>query len=190
MLHLIAATPNPAPAVVAAPAAPWWGVPVVAGFFLIVGAVLGFYFNRLRDKREADREKYQRWDQNVLNHTSRVILLSERFIIEAHEHELSVKTMGAVGVAQMQAGQPVSPPPVPVPTLARFMGTYEEITSELTSLRLVATSSIRQEAQDVNDEVWQLMMTRGSGDIYKREMTVRGSVRSLEAAVRDHFGIG
>ena len=36
--------------------APWWGVPVVAGTFLIVGAVVGFLFNWLTDSRRAKRE--------------------------------------------------------------------------------------------------------------------------------------
>lgn len=171
------------------PSAPWWGVPVVAGCFLIVGAVLGFLFNRLQDKQRAEREKHQRWDQNVLDHTSRVVLLSERFITEAHDHDLSVNTMAAAGVAQMQAGQPIDPPPVPVPTLVRFMDTYDELTNELASLRLVATSSIRDVAQEVKDEVWQLMMARGLEEIYGREKTVRVAVRGLESAVRDHFGI-
>ncbi|WIE74487.1 hypothetical protein [Curtobacterium sp. MCSS17_007] len=173
----------------AAPTAPWWGVPVVAGCFLIVGAILGFLFNRLQDKHRAKREKLERWDQNVLDHTSRVVLLAERFIAEAHEHELSTRTMAEAGIAQMHAGQPVAPPPVPVPTLARFMDTYEEIASELTSLRLIATSSIRDVAQTVKDEVWQLMMTTEMADIYARERTVRTSVGSLETAVRSHFGI-
>ncbi|WIB34418.1 hypothetical protein [Curtobacterium sp. MCSS17_005] len=189
MLNLIAAMPSPVSEAVASPAAPWWGVPVVAGAFLIVGAILGFFFNRLQDKHRADREKLQRWDQNVLGHTSRVVLLAERFITEAHEHELSTRTLAEAGIAQMQAGKPIDSPPVPVPSLARFMDTYEEITSELTSLRLVATSSIRDDAQHVKEEVWQLMMTRGYEKIYQREKTVRKAVSSLESAVRDHFGI-
>ncbi|MDN4647246.1 hypothetical protein [Curtobacterium sp. PsM8] len=172
----------------ASPTAPWWGVPVVAGCFLIVGAVLGFFFNRLQDKHRADREKLQRWDQNVLDHTSRVVLLAERFISEAHDHERSERTMAEAGIAQMHAGQSVDPPPVPA-TLARFMDTYEEILSELTSLRLVATTNIRDEAQEVKDEVWQLMMVSTMEDIYAREKLVRGAVKSLEAAVRDHFEI-
>lgn len=188
MLTLIAAAPSPVPSAVAAPAAPWWGVPVVAGCFLIVGAVLGFFFNRLQDKHRADREKLQRWDQNVLGHTSRVVLLAERFITEAHEHQHSERAMVEAGIAQMYAGQPVDPPSAPV-TLARFMDTYEEMVSELTSLRLIATSNIRDKAQGVKDEVWQLMMTTEMADLYACERTLRTSVASLEAAVRDHFGI-
>jgi hypothetical protein len=187
------ASPSPVPThvlnQVAGSSAPWWGVPVVAGCFLIVGAVLGFLFNRLQDKQRAEREKHQRWDQNVLDHTSRIVLLSERFITEAHEHDLTVNTMAAAGVAQMQAGQSVEPPPVSVPSLARFMDTYDELTNQLASLRLVATSSIRDVAQEVKDEVWQLMMTRGSEEIYGREKSVRVAVQGLETAVRDHFGI-
>lgn len=32
--------------------APWWGVPVVAGVFLLLGGVLGFWFNRVNEDRK------------------------------------------------------------------------------------------------------------------------------------------
>ena len=37
--------------------APWWGVPVVAGTFLLVGAVVGFFLNRLQESRKYERER-------------------------------------------------------------------------------------------------------------------------------------
>ena len=37
--------------------APWWGVPVVAGCFLMVGAVLGFVFNRSNETKKFTRER-------------------------------------------------------------------------------------------------------------------------------------
>lgn len=187
------ASPSPfpahVPAAAAASSAPWWGVPVVAGGFLIIGAILGFYFNRLQDKHRADREKLQRWDQNVLDHTSRVVLLTERFITETHEHETAVQVMALAGVAQMQAGQDIDSPFPHVPTLEQLMDTYETLTSELTSLRLIATSSIRDVAQTVKDEVWQLLMMTDRADIRAQEPKLRESVSSLETAVRKHFDL-
>ena len=44
---------------------PWWGVPVIAGSFLILGAVLGFLFNRANDKRKAKLEAAVRWHELV-----------------------------------------------------------------------------------------------------------------------------
>jgi len=37
--------------------APWWGVPVVAGLFLLIGAFLGFLFNRANENRKFARER-------------------------------------------------------------------------------------------------------------------------------------
>jgi len=61
-------TPSPSPAiaeVVAAIPAPWWGVPVVAGSFLLVGALLGFLFNRSNEDRKAKREADIRWHRDI-----------------------------------------------------------------------------------------------------------------------------
>ncbi|MEV8215000.1 hypothetical protein [Leifsonia sp. NPDC077715] len=45
--------------------APWWGVPVIAGGFLLLGAVLGFVFNRLNEDRKAKQAAAIRWDSEL-----------------------------------------------------------------------------------------------------------------------------
>ena len=62
---MILTIPFAAPAAATAVAAPWWGVPVVAGTFLIVGAVLGFFFNRANENRKTAREDQLRWHDQV-----------------------------------------------------------------------------------------------------------------------------
>ena len=37
--------------------APWWGVPVVAGLFLLIGAFIGFLFNRANENHKFARER-------------------------------------------------------------------------------------------------------------------------------------
>lgn len=37
-------------------AAPWWGVPVIAGCFLLLGAILGYVFNRLNERAKMQRD--------------------------------------------------------------------------------------------------------------------------------------
>jgi hypothetical protein len=44
---------------------PWWGVPVLAGGFLVLGAILGFVFNSINDSRRARREDQNRWRDEV-----------------------------------------------------------------------------------------------------------------------------
>jgi hypothetical protein len=46
--------------------APWWGVPVVAGAFLLIGGLLTFLFNFALDRARARRESRQRWDGALL----------------------------------------------------------------------------------------------------------------------------
>jgi hypothetical protein len=41
-------------------AAPWWGVPVIAGCFLLIGASLAFLSTLASDKRKAKRDKAER----------------------------------------------------------------------------------------------------------------------------------
>ncbi|WP_159879297.1 hypothetical protein [Plantibacter sp. T3] len=53
-------TPTPSPIVeqiTAVAAAPWWGVPVTAGVFLLLGGVLTFLFTRWNESTKYKREK-------------------------------------------------------------------------------------------------------------------------------------
>jgi hypothetical protein len=44
---------------------PDWLVPVIAGSFLLIGAILGFFFNWINDWRHAKREHRERWHDEV-----------------------------------------------------------------------------------------------------------------------------
>lgn len=57
--------------------APWWGVPVVAGVFLLLGGVLGFWSNWLLDGRKQKRSEYLRWDEDIRKYTSELVALSQ-----------------------------------------------------------------------------------------------------------------
>ncbi|WP_439692678.1 hypothetical protein ACRQ4B_17575 [Curtobacterium sp. SP.BCo] len=65
-------TPTPAPSHIvvdlldhASPTAPWWGVPVIAGIFLVVGAVVTFFATRSNDDRKANRDHQARWHDEI-----------------------------------------------------------------------------------------------------------------------------
>lgn len=63
-------TPTPSPTLLQvvsnSGAAPWWGVPVVAGIFLLVGGFATFLFTRANEDRKARRERTARRDEDVL----------------------------------------------------------------------------------------------------------------------------
>jgi hypothetical protein len=53
--------------------APWWGVPVIAGGFLLIGAVLGFLFTSVADWRKHRREDRVQYRNLVLEVVIEVI---------------------------------------------------------------------------------------------------------------------
>lgn len=44
---------------------PWWGVPLIAGSFLIVGALIAFLSTYFSDKRKLSREDVRQWDKEI-----------------------------------------------------------------------------------------------------------------------------
>jgi hypothetical protein len=68
--------PSPSPAieaVAAAEPAPWWGVAVIAGSFLIVGAFLTFLFARWNESTKFRRERGSRLDKEVVDRGAELI---------------------------------------------------------------------------------------------------------------------
>ncbi|MDQ0869042.1 hypothetical protein QFZ70_001515 [Arthrobacter sp. V1I9] len=53
---------TPPPVIINMPdtGAPWWGVPLMAGVFLLIGAVIAFLSTRASDNRKAKRDKEER----------------------------------------------------------------------------------------------------------------------------------
>ncbi|GAA1230106.1 hypothetical protein JOF42_000351 [Microbacterium phyllosphaerae] len=47
--------------------APWWGIPVVAGCFLIIGSVLSFLFTRRNEDRKSERDARYQANQLLLD---------------------------------------------------------------------------------------------------------------------------
>ncbi|WIE74488.1 hypothetical protein [Curtobacterium sp. MCSS17_007] len=74
-------TPSPSPIVVElsnqASTAPWWGVPVIAGIFLLAGACLGYVFNRSMDRRRNLREDQIRWHTVVRELAADIVALGD-----------------------------------------------------------------------------------------------------------------
>lgn len=59
---------SPAPAPVPTPttaSAPWWGVPVIAGIFLLSGALIAFLSTAASDRRKLAREDRRQWDKEI-----------------------------------------------------------------------------------------------------------------------------
>lgn len=49
----------------AADVAPWWGVPLIAGAFLLTGALIAFISTTVSDRRKLAREDRRQWDREI-----------------------------------------------------------------------------------------------------------------------------
>jgi hypothetical protein len=83
------ATPQPSPSPIlvelatSQASAPWWGVPVVAGLFLIIGAILGYIFNRANERRRELREDKRRFDEKILELSISLVSTSQEITLKA-----------------------------------------------------------------------------------------------------------
>lgn len=56
---------------------PWWGIPVVAGTFAILGALANGLHAQLTDALRFKRERSTRWDRDVRDTAARFLTLAE-----------------------------------------------------------------------------------------------------------------
>lgn len=169
--------------------APWWGVPVVAGSFLIVGALLGFWFNRLQDERKAKRDRAYQWDQKLLERASGAITLLRRLNGAAHDHDAWMRTLSELAIDQMKRGDPVDPIPVEKPTLEALLDTFAAFNEEFTTIQLLAPETVRHASVETYHYATFLMEARDTKEIQKAARDLSTSSAAFEKAVRLHFGI-
>lgn len=186
-------TPTPSPfliEVVGGDGAPWWGVPVIAGGFLILGAVLGFFFNQLQDKRRAERERIQQWDKNLLDHASSAISLARQFISDAYDHETWMKGMAELQAEELRQGRPISPPPVEKPTIEAMMLTHAALTKEFSALQMIGPEAVRNAAVETQHYSSFVLEAMDEKEVSRAAKQLAASLEPLEAAVRRHFQVG
>lgn len=63
--------------------APWWGVPTVAGLFLIIGGVLSFLSTNLSDKRKALQAEESTKRAQELQHRKELQAAAAAFLVES-----------------------------------------------------------------------------------------------------------
>jgi hypothetical protein len=68
-------------AVVEASSSPWWGIPVIAGLFLLIGAVVSYLSVKASDSRRAKVEAKIRWHEEVRKFSAQAV--SAARIVEA-----------------------------------------------------------------------------------------------------------
>jgi len=62
---------------------PWWGVPAIAGGFLILGAILGFLFNSINERRKEKREDSKKWNDELRLEAAQLVTLAHQLVLDA-----------------------------------------------------------------------------------------------------------
>lgn len=188
-------SPSPIPEVVALLSesdhgAPWWGVPVVAGGFLLLGGVVGYFFNRLQDDRRVRREKAERWDQDLLNYASNAMSIARQFIQDCLEHDTVVGAQAGVAVKQMKAGERIDMPFIDEPSGRAMSNSFDALMLVATSLRLVAPLSVRTAVTNLQTAATHLLTANvHQRGIFDEVQRLQSTSTELEESVRKHFGI-
>ena len=173
-------TPGPTPIliqVVGVEGAPWWGVPAIAGGFLVLGALLGFWFNKIQDDRKAKRELAARYMDQRLEHCS-ALLESARVVddllrsgicpSEAPEYPRASEKVSDARVVIREAGR-------------RAMGSYSAIT-------LIAPEELRTPARVLVVRMMVGRILNTASEAREAHKALSGSIKRFEAAGRKHFG--
>lgn len=154
--------------------APWWGVPVVAGAFLLLGAILGFLFNWFLEGRKQKRELRARWDANLLDHTSAVTTLTKTLALAARDYHVFEKREFDEATA---------------PSAAKMHNAYGDLQRECDLLSLVAPPVVRDAAKKVMERAWPIVRLKETDDLIEVYESLQDAADDLAAEVRKHFGI-
>ena len=182
-------SPSPSPSallveMVGGSSAPWWGVPVIAGGFLILGAALGFLFNWLIENRKAKAALRTRFVDQTLGFSSKV--LSDASELRRHSLYLGA-SLGAEEHVKNRASEQAQ-------RLA-----YEEemvrrtdlIIAGLSSLTLITPKAIRDAGDKFGEAAMELgwMNKATSTDVTAALKQFEDTKNTFEEAVRRLFGV-
>jgi len=79
--------------------APWWGVPAIAGAFLLIGGFLTYLYARHTEKAKQDRAQQEKWAEDVLSTGLAMLAAGERI----RKHGLLSLRRGAVENLKLMA---------------------------------------------------------------------------------------
>ncbi|MFB7252481.1 hypothetical protein [Microbacterium sp. NPDC056234] len=163
---------------------------MIAGFFLVLGAVLAFVFNGIQETRRVKLETNQRWDQDLREHVSAVITLSRRLRTAADDFRAVADTMALIAINEVHGGEPSMPPAGHNAAIAELTDTFNALARECNMLRLIAPLSVREAAEKVWECASEVVQKGGdplNGFAVANNLVV--AVDVLAESVRAHFAI-
>jgi len=157
-------TPPPA----AASVAPWWGVPVIAGAFLLTGALIAFISTSISDRRKLAREDRRQWDREIRD--SYIEISNQVNLINNYQYR-SIGESDKIKRARYEAG-------------AAALGTIRQ---EVERLEIIAIDLVISRARDLESSC-QTIVSRWhdgiNGDKFDYR-SMRGGLGELRHAVKD-----
>lgn len=205
-------TPSPLIEAAAASPAPWWGVPVIAGSFLILGGVFGFASNWLLENRKQARAEAIRWDGDIREYVAEIIDLCRRitlvvlielafeagveFSFRANLDRLTTaKQKELIGdesresYIKREAKQAAYDNPEQATRREDRFELYQQVDKLVASLDLVAPDSVREAAKKVR-QITSDLRTEDAGSPPRRKSTAPfdEAVEALIVAARKHLG--
>lgn len=185
-------TPTPTPLLIqivgSGPNLDWLGW-VLTGLFTLAGVTLGYLFNQRAEKSKVEHERLERWDENLLNHTSNVITLTKQLRSAASDFHTAERAQTELLLDQQKRGDPVDYPTMAQPTLNAFMDAFDALSHECDQLALVAPPSVR----DVVENHWELAASvaraSSSQDTFRAQHDLAEHADVLARTVRTYFGI-
>lgn len=160
--------------------APWWGVPVVAGVFLLIGAVVAHQFNNRQEDRKAERSLAERYMDQRLEYCSNLL-----------DAARTVKDILGKGGTWPQVAPEFPHVSDEVKAArSRIQEACREAMSSYSSITLIAPETLRKPSRHVVVSLMQaraLNTSQQARDTHKR---LSATIQQFEAAARKHFGAG
>lgn len=187
-------------------AAPWWGVPVIAGTFLLLGGVLSFLASRTNELAKQRRLESIRWDSDIRQLASEMIsaaqiLLKEHawqsgyisgnnaaleilqnvfFEDEVRKHEIAdIRAK----VAELKKS-----PPMQI-SREKIDEEKQNIFAIQASLSFIAPTPVQRAAETLVSSVMRAMEELDTELLSERRKAVYGCMNDLTLRVREHLGV-
>lgn len=192
--------------------APWWGVPVIAGVFLILGAAVGFWFNWQIESRKLSRIEAVRWDADIREYTAELISAERQLAMadalqagftEGFKHYttkrinamsdtarsslLGERSIDAHVLQELQSAQAESE--TFRESKARQQTEWERVFTLSASLNLVAPDPVRSATESLVTALDKAYRLRGEPADKTSRVAVVEARKELVRAVRSHLGL-
>lgn len=162
---------------------------VLTGFFTLAGVALGYLFNQHAEKRKAERERLQRWDENVLAHTSALITLTKQLRQAASDYHAASQVEIDYMLDQQKRGETIDFPTFARPALNTLTDALDKFNQACDQLSLVAPPLVREVVEKHSQLAIAVMRAETRGDTLTPSNDLAKSSDELARAVRIYFGI-